>query len=288
VKRLARVPIKFKEALQKHNFRIKKSLGQNFLIDKNIQKIIISSAGLKREDFIFEIGAGFGELSRALAKEAGRVIALEVDKDLVSILRETLADCPNLKVIAGDILKINLEEVLDKDYEWKIVANLPYYLTTPIINRLLKSRLKLNCLILMLQREVAERILAHPGTKAYGALSILVQYYTHPELILPVKKTCFYPQPKVDSALIKLKPRRTKVKIKDESLFFSLVKASFQMRRKTLLNALVRAENLSFSKEEIEKVLGLANIDPRQRGETLSLEEFGEISNLLKGTLREM
>lgn len=281
MRRSAGVPTKFKETLQRYDFRIKKRWGQNFLIDKNIQEIIIKSACLKREDFVFEIGAGFGELTRALSKGAGKVIALEVDKDLVNILRETLADCPNLKVIAGDVLKINLEEVLDKGYKWKIVANLPYYITTPIINRLLVSRLKLKSLILMLQREVAERILAHPGTKAYGALSILVQYHTHPELILRVKKTCFYPQPEVDSALIKLKPRRVKVKIKDESLFFSLVKASFQMRRKTLSNALVRAENLSFSKEEIEKVLSSANIDPRQRGETLSLEEFGEISNLL-------
>jgi 16S rRNA (adenine1518-N6/adenine1519-N6)-dimethyltransferase len=277
-------PSSTKELLKQFNFRMTKSLGQNFLIDKNILDEIIEGSELTKKDNVLEIGPGMGSMTQKLCESAGKVVAVEIDKNLLPVLTVTLAEYDNITVINGDILKLNLNEVLQEhfgDNKVKVVANLPYYITTPIIMKLLEEKLNLQSITIMVQKEVGDRIKASPGGKEYGALSVAVQYYAKPSQVLLVPPHSFIPQPEVDSIVLKLdilsKPA---VDVESESLFFRVVKASFGQRRKTLLNAL-SAGNLGFSKEQLKGVLSSVNIDENRRGETLSLQEFANITNKL-------
>ena len=280
-------PIRTKQILEKYGFSFKKSLGQNFLIDTNILRNIVEFAGVTKETGAIEIGPGIGALTEQVAKRAGKVVAFEIDQRLLPILDETLAPYDNVQVIHQDILKADVKAVLDREFagfnELKVVANLPYYVTTPIIMKLLTEQLPLSSITVMLQKEVADRMAAKPGTKDYGSLSIAVQYYTKAETVMIVPKTVFVPQPNVDSAVIRLTVRENPpVEVKDEAFFFEVVRASFAQRRKTILNNLT--SGLPAGKEKkaaIEQALAEANVDPRRRGETLSIEEFGVLSDKL-------
>ena len=280
-------PIRTKQILEKYGFSFKKSLGQNFLIDTNILRNIVEFAGVTKETGAIEIGPGIGALTEQVAKRAGKVVAFEIDQRLLPILDETLAPYDNVQVIHQDILKADVKSVLEREFagfnELKVVANLPYYVTTPIIMKLLTEQLPLTSITVMLQKEVADRMAAKPGTKDYGSLSIAVQYYTIAETVMIVPKTVFVPQPNVDSAVIRLTVReKPPVAVKDETFFFEVVRASFAQRRKTILNNLT--SGLPSGKEkkaEIEQALAESNIDPRRRGETLSIEEFGLLSDKL-------
>ena len=280
-------PIRTKQILEKYGFSFKKSLGQNFLIDTNILRNIVEFAGVTKETGAIEIGPGIGALTEQVAKRAGKVVAFEIDQRLLPILDETLAPYDNVQVIHQDILKADVKDVLEREFsgfkELKVVANLPYYVTTPIIMKLLTEQLPLTSITVMLQKEVADRMAAKPGTKDYGSLSIAVQYYTKAETVMIVPKTVFVPQPNIDSAVIRLTVRENPpVEVKDETFFFEIVRASFAQRRKTILNNLT--SGLPAGKEKkaaIEQALAEANIDPRRRGETLSIEEFGLLSDKL-------
>lgn len=277
-------PSNTKELLKQFNFKMTKSLGQNFLIDKSILDRIIEGAELTKEDYVLEIGPGMGSMTQKLGESAGKVVAVEIDKNLLPVLGVTLADLENVSVIHGDILKLNLAETFKEqfgDHKIKVVANLPYYITTPIIMKLLEEKLNLQSITIMVQKEVGDRIKAAPGGKEYGALSVAVQYYAKPSQVLLVPPHSFIPQPEVDSIVLKLdilsKPA---VEVENESLFFRVVKASFGQRRKTLLNALT-AGNLGLSKEQLKEVLNSVDIQENRRGETLSLQEFANIANKL-------
>ncbi|MEW4286623.1 16S rRNA (adenine(1518)-N(6)/adenine(1519)-N(6))-dimethyltransferase RsmA [Priestia koreensis] len=285
-------PKRTKEILDKYGFSFKKSLGQNFLIDTNILHRIVDHADITEETGAIEIGPGIGALTEQLAKRAKKVVAFEIDQRLLPILADTLSPYPNVKVIHQDILKADVQTVIKDEFQeckdLMVVANLPYYVTTPILMKLLEEQLPLRGIVVMLQKEVADRIAAEPGNKSYGSLSIAIQYYTEAETVMIVPKTVFNPQPNVDSAVIRLIKRpEPPVKVKDEAFFFQVVRASFGQRRKTILNNLT--SNLSFGKEQKEQVilaLETAQIDPKRRGETLSIQEFGVLSDeLLK--LRE-
>jgi 16S rRNA (adenine1518-N6/adenine1519-N6)-dimethyltransferase len=277
-------PSSTKELLKQFDFRMTKKLGQNFLIDKNILDEIIEGAELTKDDYVLEIGPGMGSMTQKLCESAGKVIAVEIDKKLIPVLKVTLAEYDNITVINGDILKLDLKEVLKEhfgDSKVKVIANLPYYITTPIIMKLLEEKLDLQSITIMVQKEVGDRIKAVPGGKVYGALSVAVQYYAKPSQILFVPPQSFIPQPDVDSIVLKLdilpKPA---VEVDSESMFFRVVKASFGQRRKTLLNALT-AGNFGLSKEQMKDVLTSVDIDENRRGETLSLQEFANIANKL-------
>ncbi|EDS76754.1 dimethyladenosine transferase [Clostridium botulinum C str. Eklund] len=267
-----------KDVVQKYNFKFTKSLGQNFLTDQNVLDDIVNGSNVCEEDFVIEIGPGVGTLTKELLKKAKRVCAIELDSDLIPILTEELKDFPNFKLIHKDALKVDFNEIIGDEKSVKVVANLPYYVTTPIIARLLKEGYKFKSLTIMIQKEVAERIASEPNCKEYGALSILVQYYCDTEILRKVPPTCFIPQPKVDSIIIKLdRLDEPRVKVKDKELFFKIVRQSFNMRRKTLRNAIKSLGDVSG--ENIEKVFNDAGIDPRRRGETLSLQEFGDLAD---------
>jgi 16S rRNA (adenine1518-N6/adenine1519-N6)-dimethyltransferase len=276
-----------KEVLNKYNFNFKKSLGQNFLIDANILNKIADKAGITSNDNVIEVGPGIGSLTEQLAKRANKVLSFEIDQRLIPILKETLAPYENLKIIHSDFLKADVveetEEYFGKDSTFKLVANLPYYITTPIIMRVLEEGMPFESITVMLQKEVADRITAKPGSKDYGSLSIAVQYYTSAEIVMTIPKTVFIPQPNVDSAIITLrKLEKPSVSVLDENLFFTVIKASFAQRRKTIFNNL--NSNLKFdniSKEDIQVILEENNIDPKRRGETLSPTEFASLSNCL-------
>lgn len=280
-------PVRTRGILEKYGFSFKKSLGQNFLIDTNILKKIVDIAGLNNEMGAIEIGPGIGALTEQLARNSKRVVAFEIDQRLLPILDETLSPYPNVKIIHQDVLKANVKEVMEAEFkdiaDVMVVANLPYYVTTPIIMKLLEEQLPIRGIVVMLQKEVADRISAKPGTKDYGSLSIAIQYYTEAETVMVVPKTVFVPQPNVDSAVIKLTKRdKPAVDVKDESFFFQVTKASFAQRRKTLLNNLTsQLQDGKQKKEEIIAVLNSCGIDPVRRGETLSLEEFARLSNEL-------
>ena len=265
------------EVAKKYEFRFKKGLGQNFLIDDSVLDDIVDGAEVNEEDFIIEIGPGFGTLTRALLKRAKRVCAIELDETLFPILKEELKDFNNFELIHKDALKVNFNDLIGEEKSVKLVANLPYYLTTPIIVNLLTGGYNFKSLTIMIQKEVAERIDSEPNCKAYGAFSILVQYYCDTEILRLVPPSAFIPQPKVESIVIRLdRLKEPKVKVKDEALFFSIVRQSFNMRRKTLWNGL---KNLGISKENLEKCFERANIDLKRRGETLSLQEFALLSD---------
>lgn len=280
-------PSRTKEIMKEHGFSFKKSLGQNFLTEPNILRNIAGTAELTKEDYVIEIGPGIGALTEHLARNAAHVLAFEIDQRLISVLDDTLSPYDNVTVINEDILKADVEtivsEVFPENARIKVVANLPYYITTPIMMHLLMSKLDIEMMVVMMQKEVADRITAVPKTKAYGSLSIAVQYYMDAELAFIVPKTAFVPQPNVDSAIIKLVKREMpRVEVTDEDFFFRVSKSGFAQRRKTLWNNLVS----HFGKEEetkkwLELSLEESGIDPKRRGETLSLEEFGALANAL-------
>ncbi|MPQ42208.1 16S rRNA (adenine(1518)-N(6)/adenine(1519)-N(6))-dimethyltransferase RsmA [Clostridium tarantellae] len=271
--------IKTKELVEKYNFRFSKSLGQNFLIDDSVLTDIVESAEVCDEDLVIEIGPGVGTLTVQLLKKAKRVVAIELDSDLIPILMAELGANQNFQLIHKDALKVNFNEIIGEEKSVKLVANLPYYVTTPIIANLLNGGYKFKSLTIMIQKEVAERMNSKPNCKEYGALSILVQYYCNTSIVRRVPPTSFMPRPKVDSIVIRLdKLDEPSVKVKNEKLFFDLVRHAFNMRRKTLWNA---TKNINLSKELMEKAYEDAGIDPKRRGETLSLKEFGALADAI-------
>lgn len=275
-------PSKIKNIAAKYGFVFKKGLGQNFLSSKSVLEEIAAAAEIDNEGVI-EIGPGFGVLTHELAMRAKKVVALELDERLIPILADTLGEHNNIKVINADVLKTDVKKLIADEFDGmsvSIAANLPYYITTPIITSLIEEHLSLHNLVVMVQKEVAERITAKPGTKNYGAISVLCQFYTIPEYVTTVPADLFVPPPKVDSAVVKMKFRDVPaVEVKDEKLFFRTVKAAFSQRRKTLLNCLTA--NFPKSKAEISDLLTGIEIEPTRRGETLTLEEFARISDLL-------
>ncbi|RHW31796.1 16S rRNA (adenine(1518)-N(6)/adenine(1519)-N(6))-dimethyltransferase RsmA [Neobacillus notoginsengisoli] len=285
-------PIRTKAILDKYGFSFKKSLGQNFLIDTNILRKIVEAAGITGETGTIEIGPGIGALTEQLAKVSRKTVAFEIDQRLLPILADTLSPYQNVKVIHHDFLKANVPAVIEEEFgpdtDLVVAANLPYYITTPIIMKILEERLPVRAIVVMLQKEVADRISAKPGSKDYGSLSIAIQYYTRAETVMIVPKTVFVPQPNVDSAVIRLSVRKEPaVSVMDEQFFFEVTRASFAQRRKTILNNLT--SQLAGGKEKKDKILAAlrtAEIEPSRRGETLSLEEFARLSNALMPSFR--
>lgn len=270
-----------KELVNKHNFKFSKSLGQNFLIDDNVIDRILEGARLSETDRIIEVGPGIGTLTREMGKVAENVVAIEIDKTLIPILKETLADLDNVEVVNEDILKVDVQGLINEKLNGgpvKLVANLPYYITTPIVMKFLEEDIPVTDIVVMVQKEVADRMNAKPSTKDYGALSVAVQYYCDTEIVAKAPRHMFVPQPNVDSIVIGLHVRDEKKYVVDnEDIFFKTVKASFGQRRKTLLNSL---GGLGFlSKDQIREALQAANIDEKRRGETLSIDEFANLSN---------
>ncbi|MFI3209915.1 MAG: 16S rRNA (adenine(1518)-N(6)/adenine(1519)-N(6))-dimethyltransferase RsmA [Peptostreptococcaceae bacterium] len=270
-----------KSIVDKHRFKFSKSLGQNFLIDDNVIDDILKGARLSEGDKIIEVGPGIGTLTSEMGKVAEKVVAIEIDKNLIPILKETLNDFDNIEVINKDILKVNVEELIEEKLSGgpvKLVANLPYYITTPIVMKFLEEDIPVTDIVVMVQKEVADRMNAVPSTKDYGALSVAVQYYCDTEIVAKAPRHMFIPQPNVDSTVIGLHVREErKYNVDNEEIFFKTVKAGFSQRRKTLLNAL---STLGFlNKDQIREVLNLAGIDEKRRGETLSIEEFANLSN---------
>lgn len=273
------------EILQKYNFRLQKKFGQNFLIDNNILEKIIDAAQVTQEDCVLEIGPGIGTMTRCLAERAKKVVAVEIDKNLIPILQETLMDHPNVTVVHSDILKVDINHIVEEENGGrpiKVVANLPYYITTPIIMALFENHIAIQSITIMVQKEVADRMQAGPGSKDYGALSLAVQYYAKPEVITKVPASCFMPKPNVDSTVIRLtKYERPPVEVKSEAYLFAVIRASFNQRRKTLVNGLVNADKLGVNKEKIIEILGQMGLPPAMRGEALTLAQFAELSNAL-------
>ena len=270
-----------KEVVQKHNFKFSKSLGQNFLIDTNVIDRILEGARVKEGDYVIEVGPGIGTLTKEMGRTAEKVVAIEIDKTLIPILEETLADFPNIEVINQDILKVDVQELVKEKLNGgpvKLVANLPYYITTPIVMKFLEEDIPVTDIVVMVQKEVADRMNAQPNTKDYGALSVAVQYYCDTEIVAKAPRHMFMPQPNVDSTVIGLHVREEQIyHVDNEDIFFKTVKASFGQRRKTLLNSL---GGLGFlNKEQIKQALQEANIDEKRRGETLSIEEFASLAN---------
>lgn len=272
------------EIIQKYQFDFRKKFGQNFLIDNHILDKIIEAADITREDCVLEIGPGIGTMTQRLAEEAGEVIAVEIDKNLIPILGETLADYDNVTILNEDILKVDIHEIVAQHGQTplKVVANLPYYITTPIIMALFESHVPLKSVTIMVQKEVADRMRVGPGTKEYGALSLAVQYYAKPEIVTKVPASCFMPRPNVDSTVIRLtRYEKPPVKTKDEAWLFAVVRASFNQRRKTLVNGLSNAGNLGVNRQQVENVLTEMGLSASIRGETLTLEQFAELSDRL-------
>ena len=280
-------PQKTIEIIQKYGFTFRKKFGQNFLIDGHVLDRIVDAARITKEDCVVEIGPGIGTLTQYLAEAAGRVVAVEIDRMLIPILGETLADYPNVTVLHQDILKTDLAAVA-REYNGgrplKIAANLPYYITTPIIMDLLEARVPVSTMTVMVQKEVGERMMAGPGTKDYGALSLAVQYYAEPYLAANVPPNCFMPRPKVASAVMHLTLReQPPVEVPDEKLLFRVIRAAFGQRRKTLANALTNAATLPFTKEQVSAALEQAGLPAAVRGEALDLPAFAKLATCLAG-----
>ena len=268
---------KTQDLVNKYNFKFSKSLGQNFLIDDSVLNDIVSGAEVDENDLVIEIGPGVGSLTAQLLKKAKKVVAVELDNDLIPILEAELGQYENFSLIHKDALKVAFNEVMGDEESVKLVANLPYYVTTPIIVNLLKKNYNFKSLTIMIQKEVAERINAEPNCKEYGSISLLVQYYCDTKIVRKVPPACFIPRPKVDSIVIRLdRLPEKRVKVQDEDLMFEIIRHSFNMRRKTLWNA---TKFLGMKKEVLEKAYEEAGIDPKRRGETLSLEEFAALSD---------
>lgn len=274
------------EILQKYNFSFQKKFGQNFLIDSNVLSGIVEGAGVTKEDVVLEIGPGIGTMTQYLAEAAKKVIAIEIDDKLIPILEDTLQEYDNVKVIHQDVLKVDLNALAEEENggaPFKVVANLPYYITTPIIMGLFEKHVPVESITVMVQKEVADRMQVGPGTKDYGALSLAVQYYADPEVILEVSPNCFMPRPNVGSAVICLKSHEhPPVQVNNENHMFALIRAAFNQRRKTLANGLKNATDLSYSREEVEAALTQMELPLTVRGEALTLEQFAMLSNLLE------
>ena len=277
------------EVLQKYGFNFQKKFGQNFLIDSNILEEIIESAHVTKEDFVLEIGPGIGTMTQYLCEAAREVVAVEIDKNLIPILGDTLSAYNNVEVINEDILKVDIKSLAEEKNGGKpikVVANLPYYITTPIIMGLFESHVPIDSITIMVQKEVADRMQEGPGSKEYGALSLAVQYYAKPEIMVNVPPSCFMPQPKVGSAVIRLtRHEQPVVDVEDESLLFQIIRASFNQRRKTLLNGLNNSPEIHLPKEMLEECIEELQVSPTIRGEALSLEQFARLSNIIKSKL---
>lgn len=272
------------EILKKYQFRMQKKYGQNFLIDANILRKIVEAAQITEEDCVLEIGPGIGTMTQYLAEAAGRVTAVEIDKGLIPILEDTLSSYHNVTILCEDILKVDLTALSEKNggKPLKVVANLPYYITTPIIMALFESHVPLASVTVMVQNEVAERMQTGPGSKDYGALSLAVQYYAKPEIVAKVPASCFLPRPNVDSAVVRLiRYEKPPVGAADEAFLFAVIRASFNQRRKTLANGLANAGELGLTRGQVEEALGEMGLSKTVRGETLTLEQFSELSDRL-------
>lgn len=273
------------EIIQKYEFMFQKKFGQNFLIDTHVLEKIISAAGITKDDCVLEIGPGIGTMTQYLAENAGHVVAVEIDRNLIPILKETLADYNNVTVINEDILRVDIK-ALAEEYNGgkpiKVVANLPYYITTPIIMGLFESGVPIDNITVMVQKEVADRMKEGPGSKDYGALSLAVQYYAEPEIVANVPPNCFIPRPNVGSAVIRLtRHKEMPVEVKDPALMFKIIRASFNQRRKTLQNGLGNASELPYTKEQIAAAIAEMGLTPTIRGEALSLAQFAQLSDIL-------
>ncbi len=274
------------EILQKYNFMFQKKFGQNFLIDTRVLEKIIAAADITKDDMVLEVGPGIGTMTQYLCESARKVIAVEIDKNLIPILEnDTLSDYDNVRVINEDILKLDINKLVSEENDGKpikVVANLPYYITTPIVMGLFESHVPIESITIMVQKEVADRMQVGPGTKDYGALSLAVQYYAKPEIVANVPPNCFMPRPNVGSAVIKLtRHEKPPVDVKDEALMFKLVRAAFNQRRKTLQNSINNSPELHLSKEQVVEALGSMELSQTIRGEALSLEQFATLANLL-------
>lgn len=269
--------------INKHEFAFQKKFGQNFLIDEGIVNKIVREAGVTKDDFVLEIGPGIGTMTQLLCEQAGGVAAVEIDTNLIPILKETLAEYDNVTIINEDILKVDIKKLAEEKNGGKpikVVANLPYYITTPIIMGLFESNVPIDSITVMVQKEVADRMQVGPGTKDYGALSLAVQYYSKPQVVINVPPECFIPRPNVGSAVIRLtRYKEPPVKVKDEKLMFKLIRASFNQRRKTLANGLNNFPEINFSKEEITAAIESLHKGPSIRGEALTLSEFAALSD---------
>lgn len=273
------------EILQKYNFSFQKKFGQNFLIDTHILERIINEAEITDSDMVLEIGPGIGTMTQYLCENAKKVVAVEIDKSLIPILDDTLSEYDNVTVINEDILKVDINRLVNEKNDGKaikVVANLPYYITTPIIMGLFEKKVNVESITVMVQKEVAQRMQATPGTKDYGALSLAVQYYSEPEIVANVPPNCFMPRPNVSSAVIRMTlHKEPKVVVQNEILLFKIIKASFSQRRKTLVNSINNSQELSFSKEQVVKALEEMGISENIRGEALTLKQFGTLSDIL-------
>ena len=273
------------EVLQKYNFNFQKKFGQNFLINTGILEDIIAAAEITKDDFVLEIGPGIGTMTQYLCESAREVVAVEIDKNLIPILADTLSAYDNVEVLNDDILKVDIKTLAEErngGKPIKVVANLPYYITTPIIMGLFESHVPIDSITIMVQKEVADRMQQGPGSKEYGALSLAVQYYADPEIVVNVPPSCFMPQPKVGSAVIRL-TRHTEppVNVENEKLMFQIIRASFNQRRKTLANGLNNFPGLNLSKEAIQQCIEELGVPATIRGEALSLEQFAQLSNII-------
>ena len=275
------------EVLKKHDFTFQKKFGQNFLIDTHVLDKIIAAANITKDDFVVEIGPGIGTMTQYLAKAAGHVLAVEIDRALIPILEDTLQEYDNVTILNQDILKVDLNEIVEQRNAGKpikVVANLPYYITTPIIMGLFENEVPLESITVMVQKEVAQRMQVGPGTKDYGALSLAVQYYAQPYIVANVPPNCFMPRPKVGSAVIRLtRYEQPPVEVRDSKLMFALIRASFNQRRKTLQNGLSNA-SLGFTKEQIQLAIAKCDLPPAIRGEALTLKQFARLSDVLDHT----
>lgn len=273
--------------LQKYHFNFQKKFGQNFLIDTHVLERIIEAAGITKDDFVLEIGPGIGTMTQYLCENAREVTAVEIDQNLIPILADTLSAYDNVTVINEDILKLDIVKLAEEKNAGKpikVVANLPYYITTPIIMGLFESHVPIDSITIMVQKEVADRMQVGPGTKDYGALSLAVQYYAKPEIVANVPPNCFIPRPNVGSAVIRLdRYAEPPVQTLDEQFMFSVIRASFNQRRKTLVNGLSNAPGLNVSKEKIKEMLARMELSETVRGETLTLEQFAQLADLLRG-----
>lgn len=271
--------------LQKYNFNFQKKFGQNFLIDTHVLEKIIEESHITKDDFVLEIGPGIGTMTQYLCENAREVAAVEIDKNLIPILKDTLSAYDNVEVINEDVLKVDINRLAEEKNGGKpikVVANLPYYITTPIIMGLFECHVPIDSITIMVQKEVADRMQVGPGTKDYGALSLAVQYYAKPEIVANVPPNCFMPRPKVGSAVIRLtRHKEPPVQVEDEKLMFRLIRASFNQRRKTLVNGLKNAPDLSFSREVILESIKELGLPETIRGEALTLEQFAELSNIM-------
>ena len=276
------------DIIKRHNFSIQKKFGQNFLIDEHVLNKIIAAAELNKDDYVIEIGPGIGTMTERMAPECKHVTAIEIDKELIPILSETLSRFDNVDIINEDVLKVDLKKLIaerNDNKPVKVVANLPYYITTPIIMSLLENNIPIDTITVMVQKEVADRMMVGPGTKDYGALSLAVQYYAKPYIVANVPMNCFIPRPNVASAVIRLTcHKKPPVTVKDEKLMFKLIRASFNQRRKTLINGVSNFSELSFTKEQVAEALKSIGLNENIRGEALDLEKFAKLSDAVLET----